>query len=128
MIRSRRERSARAVLLELAGRRVRRLPCDALTLPGWCVTVKRVPNYTPADLAGWWCEAVELAQPAGLLPLLMVRRDGEPDWTCYWPSGLHHTEAPRHSAWVEDTLNGHPLTWWRTTRRLVLELWARSAA
>lgn len=114
----RKERTAHATLLELVGRRVRRL-LGCLELPGWCVKVKRVPDCTPADLARWWCEAVELARRAGgVLPLLMVRCDGAADWTCYWPSALHHTEARRDSTRLEDTVAAHPLTWWRCTRHL----------
>ncbi len=117
----RRERTAGAVLLELAGRRVRRL-LGGLVAPGWHVTVKRVPTCTALELAAWWGEAVELAQRAGARPLLMLRCDGDTDWRCYWPSALHHADARMYSASVADTLSGDPLTWWRTTRRLVPEL------
>lgn len=120
------EREAAAVLSELTGRKVSRRvrqhagDSDLTGLEGWscgwCVEVKRVASCTPTMLGTYWEQAVAQASKAGLMPLLMVRENNR-QWACYWPSGLHH-DTPADIWFIADTLRADPETWVRMVQKL----------
>jgi len=57
---------------------------DLLGVDGWAVECKRYRRVTRAMLAGWWQQAVDQADRAGLRPVLCYREDrGE------WLAVLH---------------------------------------
>lgn len=121
------EREAAAVLSELTGGAVARLvrqyggDADLTGLEnwgaGWCVEVKRLANCPPATLAQHWCQAVQQAQKAQLVPLLMVRLD-RGDWLCYWPAALHTGTGSIYSTSLADTLRATPVTWCAMVQKL----------
>lgn len=112
---------AAALLSELTGRRVRRRGCNALAGleswgAGWWVEVAAA--CPPALLAHRWGRAVEQAERAGLVPLLLLRT-GRASWAAYWPAALHHGDPEHvHSRDPHDAVSGDPLTWWRMVRRM----------
>lgn len=120
------EREAAAVLSELTGRKVARRvrqhegDSDLTGLEnwgcGWCVEVKRVAKCQPSMLGFYWEQAVTQAKAAGLPPLLMVR-ENQKGWVCYWPSALHHGDGGIYDT-IADTLHSDPATWWAMVRKL----------
>ena len=116
------------LLTEITGfsitRRVRQHDGDSdlMGLPGWAVEVKRHASAPLGTVAGvWWHQAVDQAQDAGLLPLLLYRADRQP-WRCVWPAGLH--TAPMTlplSLSFTHALTADPTIWWALAQHLRLD-------
>lgn len=109
---------AAALLRDLTGHQVERgAGADLVGLPCWCIKVARVKTCRPAMLARWWVDAVQQAQLAGRVPLLLVRAD-RGEWSARWPAAVHaggsyYDPDPAHA------LHASPATWYRMTHPLI---------
>lgn len=107
---------AAALLRDLTGHQVERgAGADLIGL--WFIKVARVKTCRPAMLERWWADAVQQAQLAGRVPLLLVRADRR-QWSAIWPAAVHaggsyYDPDPAHA------LHASPATWYRMTHPLI---------
>jgi hypothetical protein len=118
------EREIAGILAELTGysvkRRVRQHAGDSDLegVPGWSVEIKRHASASRGDIAAWWAQAVAQARPAGLLPVLLFRRDRD-QWRAVWPVGVHLALQERdHWTGYEWTVEGTPDAWAAVAREI----------
>lgn len=117
------EREAAALIRNLTGWDVRRRvrqhdgDSDLEGVPGWSVEIKRHAQASRADIAAWWAQAVAQARPAGLLPVLLYRRDRD-QWRAVWPVAVHLAMQER-DYWTDYqwTAEGTPDAWAAVARR-----------
>jgi len=118
------EREAAALIRDLTGWDVRRRvrqhdgDSDLEGVPGWSVEIKRHASASRGDIAAWWAQAVAQARPAGLLPVLLFRRDRD-QWRAVWPVGVHLALQER-DYWTgyEWTVEGTPDAWAAVAREI----------
>jgi hypothetical protein len=118
------EREAAALIRDLTGWDVRRRvrqhdgDSDLEGVPGWSVEIKRHASASRGDIAAWWAQAVAQARPAGLLPVLLYRRDRD-QWRAVWPVGVHLALQER-DYWTgyEWTVEGTPDAWAAVAREI----------
>jgi hypothetical protein len=118
------EREAAALIRDLTGWDVRRRvrqhdgDSDLEGVPGWSVEIKRHASASRGDIAAWWAQAVAQARPAGLLPVLLYRRDRD-QWRAVWPVGVHLALQVR-DYWTgyEWTVEGTPDAWAAVAREI----------
>jgi hypothetical protein len=118
------EREAAALIRDLTGWNVRRRvrqhdgDSDLEGVPGWSVEIKRHASASRGDIAAWWAQAVAQARPAGLLPVLLYRRDRD-QWRAVWPVGVHLALQER-DYWTgyEWTVEGTPDAWAAVAREI----------
>lgn len=109
---------AAALLRDLTGCQVERgAGADLIGLPYWCIKVARVKTCGPTLMARWWADAVQQAQIAGRVPLLLVRPD-RGEWSARWPAAVHaggnyYDPDPAHA--VHASLD----TWYKMTCALL---------
>lgn len=109
---------AAALLRDLTGHQVERGEgAHLIGLPCWCIKVARTKTCGPTLMARWWTDAVQQAQLAGRVPLLLVRAD-RGQWSAVWPAAVHaggdyYDPNPTHA------LHASPATWYRMTRALI---------
>lgn len=90
------EREVAALLRDLLGLDIRRRvrqhdgDWDLEGVPGWTLEVKRRATARRGEIASWWQQAVEQAQDAGQLPVLLYRADRD-GWRAVWPLSVHLT-------------------------------------
>ncbi|MEX8495485.1 hypothetical protein [Sphaerotilus sp.] len=118
------EREAAALIRDLTGWDVRRRvrqhggDSDLEGVPGWSVEIKRHASASRGEIRAWWAQAVAQARPAGLLPVLLYRRDRD-QWRAVWPVGVHLALQVR-DYWTgyEWTVEGTPDAWAAVAREI----------
>ena len=118
------EREAAALIRDLTGWDVRRRvrqhdgDSDLEGVPGWSVEIKRHASASRGEIRAWWAQAVAQARPAGLLPVLLYRRDRD-QWRAVWPVGVHLALQER-DYWTgyEWTVEGTPDAWAAVAREI----------
>lgn len=79
---------------------------DLVGVPGWSIEIKRCRTALPGEVAAWWRQAIEQAEGAGALPLLLYRAD-RAEWRAVWPlavlMGRQRADCWRGIAWTATT-------------------------
>lgn len=118
---SRAERGAQqaaTLLRDLTGCQVERgAGADLIGLPYWCIKVARVKTCGPTLMARWWADAVQQAQLAGRVPLLLVRADRR-QWSAIWPAAVH-AGGSYYDPDPATALHASTATWYRMTHPMI---------
>ncbi len=105
------ERELAALLTSITGQTIKRRvrqhdgDDDLMGLEGWSIECKRYATAKPAQIAGWWAQAVNQASVSQLTPVLFYRANSRP-WRAVWlPACTAQTS-------YQFTIEADPLAWW----------------
>ena len=118
------EREAAALIRDLTGWDVRRRvrqhdgDSDLEGVPGWSVEIKRHASASRGDIRAWWAHSIAQARPAGLLPVLLYRRDRD-QWRAVWPVAVHlGLQTAEMWTGYEWAVEGSPEAWAAVAREI----------
>ncbi len=79
---------------------------DLVGTPGWAIEIKRCRTALPGEVAAWWRQALDQAERAGAMPVLLYRAD-RAEWRAVWPLvvllGLQRADYWRGVEWTATT-------------------------